>query len=154
MKSKSLKKFTIHLATVAAIGALASPVMAATAVEYGLLSQLISQLGTIPTATQHNECNQQTPKKSPVNNKSLNPVCNICIGGTDEIAGEYAVLVAGDSSVNLLCLNSTIGAGADQAVPFPAQKLTDLQSMCDSRGGTHSDFLNLGLITVCSFPAP
>lgn len=153
MKTFTFQKFIKHVATVAVLGTIAGPTMAMTLTEYGILQQALTQLGSNATsiATDHNQCNQASITKSPINKKSLNPICNICIG-EDGVAGKYAVL-NNNGNISLICINTTAALAVDQVVPFPAQQITDLQTMCDSRGGTFVDLLGLGVFVACSYAA-
>lgn len=153
MKTFTFQKVIKHVATIAVLGTIASPAMAMTVTEYGILQQALTQLSSNATsiATDHNQCNQASITKSPINKKSLNPICNICIG-EDGIAGEYSI-VNNNGRVSLICINTTAALGVDQVVPFPTQQITDLQTMCDSRGGTFVDLLGFGVIEACIYAA-
>ena len=93
------------------------------------------------TATQNNQCNQVSLTKSPVNNRSLNPICQLCMGlKNDNVNSAYISLPSAAISQNpsdtssfsicaVLDTNKTIGSSSF---------VSDFNLMCSTRGGTTS----------------
>lgn len=149
MKPLLSKKVIEGLAIAFLSSVLTSPVMAATTVEWGLLYQQLFALHPDQVASVHSDCNKLDFNKSPVNKKSLNPICNICLGEEDGTAAYGALAISGTNASYKMTACASTSTSTTNPVPFSLQQINDLQAMCDSRGGTS---VNLdGLIVLCVF---
>lgn len=160
LKMNTLKKHVVCAsATLVLMGG--SQAFAITAAEFALIADIQNTITAHPEATalSHNQCNQLPVTKSPINKKSLNAACNLCLG---EEKTTYAIFpvsytqifstiegVPGDTILNV-CQNNTI-TSTTGFVPFSSQFSGDFSSLCESRGGFN--FNIAGVVAMCFYIA-
>ncbi len=109
-------------------------VNSASAVEYGLMLSN-PQYGT----GTHSGCNQLLNTKSQLNKKSLNPMCNLCLGDDGSAAHSSwygAVPIA--PGIATFCFSIQTDENGTP-VPLSAGLYSDWSTLCTSRGGTAVD---------------
>lgn len=108
------------------------------------------------TVTAHNQCNQTPVNKSLLNNKSLNPLCQVCISLQDSLGLSsvyYSIpdsaLSGNSSSTASYSLCGISDAGKTLGDAFVA----DFSLLCSTRGGTVSGTGSDTAVTCSIAPA-